>query len=73
MIVSGPTRCGGIRLLILTVSIVFSHLLELIHYYEITDISELNLPKNADISFPNGKDDLMNFEVMLRPEEGYYE
>lgn len=36
------------------------------------DISQLNLPKNADISFPNGKDDLMNFEVILRPEEGYY-
>jgi hypothetical protein len=43
--------------------------------YEInnlTDISELNLPKTTSISFPNGKDDLMNFEVTIRPDEGYY-
>lgn len=38
-----------------------------------TDISELNLPKNTDISFPNGKDDLMNFEIVLQPDEGYYQ
>ncbi|CAI9763699.1 unnamed protein product [Fraxinus pennsylvanica] len=36
------------------------------------DISELNLPKTCSISFPNGKDDLMNFEVTLQPEDGYY-
>ncbi|KAG9135770.1 hypothetical protein Leryth_002497 [Lithospermum erythrorhizon] len=36
------------------------------------DISELNLPKTCGISFPNGKDDLMNFEVTIRPDEGYY-
>ncbi|XP_068665781.1 NEDD8-conjugating enzyme Ubc12-like [Aristolochia californica] len=36
------------------------------------DISELNLPKTTTISFPNGKDDLMNFEVSIRPDEGYY-
>ncbi|KAK4584366.1 hypothetical protein RGQ29_022195 [Quercus rubra] len=36
------------------------------------DISELNLPKSCIISFPNGKDDLMNFEVSIRPDEGYY-
>lgn len=36
------------------------------------DISELNLPKTTSISFPNGKDDLMNFEVNIRPDEGYY-
>lgn len=36
------------------------------------DISELNLPKTTSISFPNGKDDLMNFEVTIRPDEGYY-
>ncbi|WRX16104.1 Ubiquitin-conjugating enzyme E2 - like 10 [Theobroma cacao] len=36
------------------------------------DISELNLPKTCSISFPNGKDDLMNFEVTIRPDEGYY-
>ncbi|KAG8497547.1 hypothetical protein CXB51_008886 [Gossypium anomalum] len=27
------------------------------------DITELNLPNCCTISFPNGKDDLMNFEV----------
>ncbi|XP_021832405.1 probable NEDD8-conjugating enzyme Ubc12-like [Prunus avium] len=36
------------------------------------DISELNLPKACEISFPNGKDDLMNFEVTIEPDEGYY-
>lgn len=38
----------------------------------LADISELNLPKSCIISFPNGKDDLMNFEVSIRPDEGYY-
>ncbi|GER37604.1 ubiquitin-conjugating enzyme family protein [Striga asiatica] len=38
----------------------------------IIDITELNLPKTCSISFPNGKDDLMNFEVTIRPDEGYY-
>ncbi|XP_042390601.1 NEDD8-conjugating enzyme Ubc12-like isoform X1 [Zingiber officinale] len=37
------------------------------------DISELNLPKSTDITFPNGKDDLMNFEISIRPDEGYYQ
>ncbi|KAK4752366.1 hypothetical protein SAY87_021164 [Trapa incisa] len=36
------------------------------------DISELNLPKSCSITFPDGKDDLMNFEVLIRPDEGYY-
>ncbi|XP_020246337.1 NEDD8-conjugating enzyme Ubc12-like isoform X2 [Asparagus officinalis] len=36
------------------------------------DISELNLPKTTTIAFPNGKDDLMNFEISIRPDEGYY-
>lgn len=36
------------------------------------DISELNLPKSCTISFPNGKDDLMTFEVTIKPDEGYY-
>ncbi|XP_038693081.1 NEDD8-conjugating enzyme Ubc12-like [Tripterygium wilfordii] len=36
------------------------------------DISELNLAKTCSIAFPNGKDDLMNFEVTIRPDEGYY-
>ncbi|XVE93552.1 hypothetical protein REPUB_Repub01dG0204700 [Reevesia pubescens] len=36
------------------------------------DISELNQPKTCSISFSNGKDDLMNFEVTIRRDEGYY-
>nr|XP_043634792.1 NEDD8-conjugating enzyme Ubc12-like [Erigeron canadensis]XP_043634794.1 NEDD8-conjugating enzyme Ubc12-like [Erigeron canadensis] len=37
------------------------------------DISELNLPKSCSISFPNGKDDLMTFEISMKPDEGYYQ
>ena len=36
------------------------------------DIGFFNLPKTCNIAFPNGKDDLMNFEVTIRPDEGYY-
>ncbi|GMP38050.1 hypothetical protein CsSME_00009461 [Camellia sinensis var. sinensis] len=36
------------------------------------DIGELNLPKSCTMAFPSGKDDLMNFEVTIRPDEGYY-
>ncbi|CAI9110715.1 OLC1v1010784C1 [Oldenlandia corymbosa var. corymbosa] len=36
------------------------------------DMSELNLPKTCKITFPNGKDDLMHFEISIRPDEGYY-
>lgn len=36
------------------------------------DISELNLPKSCNISFPGGKDDLMNFEISIKPDDGYY-
>ncbi|ESQ50583.1 hypothetical protein EUTSA_v10022872mg [Eutrema salsugineum] len=36
------------------------------------DITELNLPESCTISFPNGKNDLMNFEVTIKPDEGYY-
>ncbi|CAF2038497.1 BnaA09g09660D [Brassica napus] len=36
------------------------------------DITELNLPKSCSISFPNGKNDLMNFEVTIKPDDGYY-
>lgn len=38
----------------------------------LVDVSELNLPKTCNISFPNGKDNLMEFEVIIRPDEGYY-
>lgn len=36
------------------------------------DISELDLPKNVSIRFPEGKDKIMNFEIILKPEEGMY-
>ncbi|XP_050136744.1 NEDD8-conjugating enzyme Ubc12-like isoform X3 [Malus sylvestris] len=36
------------------------------------DISELNMPEECKISFPNGKDDLMDFEITITPYRGYY-
>jgi len=35
------------------------------------DIAQLDIPKNATIKFPN-KDDIMKFEVTVKPEEGSY-
>ncbi|KAL6537993.1 CAAX prenyl protease [Orobanche gracilis] len=32
----------------------------------------MNLPKTCSIAFRNGKDDLMNLEVTIRPDDGYY-
>ncbi|KAL5819430.1 hypothetical protein ACOSQ4_023272 [Xanthoceras sorbifolium] len=37
------------------------------------DIAELNLPQTCTIKFPSGKDDLMHFEVSVKPDDGYYE
>ncbi|XP_026420375.1 NEDD8-conjugating enzyme Ubc12-like [Papaver somniferum] len=31
-----------------------------------------NLPQTTKISFPNGKDELINFEIIIRPDEVYY-
>ncbi|XP_039126288.1 NEDD8-conjugating enzyme Ubc12-like [Dioscorea cayenensis subsp. rotundata] len=36
------------------------------------DIAELNLPSTTAIIFPNGKDDLMKFDISICPDEGYY-
>ncbi|KAH0700295.1 hypothetical protein KY290_016158 [Solanum tuberosum] len=36
------------------------------------DITELNLPRSCTISFPDGKDKLMNFEIKIQPDGGYY-
>jgi len=36
------------------------------------DISELDLPNGATITFPEGKDKIMNFEIVLKPDEGLY-
>jgi ubiquitin-conjugating enzyme E2 M len=35
-------------------------------------MSELSLPSNCSMNFPEGKDKLMHFEITIRPEEGYY-
>ncbi|RZC81643.1 hypothetical protein C5167_044235, partial [Papaver somniferum] len=32
----------------------------------------INLPQTTKISFPNGKDELINFEIIIRPDEVYY-
>ena len=37
-----------------------------------TDISELNLPKQIKITFPNGPDKLDRFDIVVSPDEGYY-
>jgi len=36
------------------------------------DVSELNLAKGTTIEFPNGKDKLLEFNVTLKPDEGYH-
>ena len=36
------------------------------------DMSELNLAKGTTISFPDGKDKLLHFEIFLKPEDGIY-
>ena len=36
------------------------------------DISELALPRSMSIAFPNGRDDLLNFIITVKPDEGYY-
>jgi len=35
------------------------------------DLSQIDIPKNATMTFPN-KDDITNFDVTVRPEEGSY-
>eukprot|EP00298_Acanthocystis_sp_HF-20_P027667 c5873_g1_i1.p1 GENE.c5873_g1_i1~~c5873_g1_i1.p1 ORF type:complete len:180 (+),score=34.30 c5873_g1_i1:35-574(+) len=36
------------------------------------DMSKLELPGTCKIEFPNGPDDIMNFNITISPEEGYY-
>ncbi|KAK9826184.1 hypothetical protein WJX81_005402 [Elliptochloris bilobata] len=36
------------------------------------DISELNLGKGVSLTFPEGKDKLLTFEITIRPDEGTY-
>lgn len=35
------------------------------------DVNELDIPSSIEVSFPD-PDDLMNFQLSLSPEEGYY-
>eukprot|EP00245_Coleochaete_scutata_P000282 TRINITY_DN10354_c0_g1_i1.p1 TRINITY_DN10354_c0_g1~~TRINITY_DN10354_c0_g1_i1.p1 ORF type:complete len:185 (-),score=42.03 TRINITY_DN10354_c0_g1_i1:1115-1669(-) len=37
------------------------------------DITELNLAKTTSIAFPHGRDNLLNFEINIKPDEGYYQ
>ncbi|GAX84677.1 hypothetical protein CEUSTIGMA_g12098.t1 [Chlamydomonas eustigma] len=36
------------------------------------DMAELSLPSNISITFPDGAEKLMHFEIMIRPDEGIY-
>ena len=36
------------------------------------DLTELTLPSNIKISFPEGKEKPMHFEITIRPDEGMY-
>jgi ubiquitin-conjugating enzyme E2 M len=38
---------------------------------EIVNINELNLAETTSIFFPNGKDNLLTFEITIQPYEGY--
>lgn len=54
------------------ISYLYKEYVVTFEYNIVVDISELNLPKSCTISFPNGKDDLMTFEISIKPDEGYY-
>ncbi|KAL4565236.1 hypothetical protein LXL04_029322 [Taraxacum kok-saghyz] len=34
--------------------------------------TKIKLPRNCTISFPNGNEDIMNFDVTITPEDGFY-
>merc|ERR1711977_709496 len=36
------------------------------------DMQELSLGSNTSISFPEGKDNLLAFDITLKPEEGFW-
>jgi ubiquitin-conjugating enzyme E2 M len=41
-------------------------------YHRLTkDLSQIDIPKNAVMNFPN-KDDITNFEVTVKPEDGSF-
>lgn len=36
------------------------------------DLSELNLPDNISIYFPDGSEKILDFEITIIPKEGYH-
>ena len=38
----------------------------------VVDVSELKSDKGVEIDFFNGRDDLMNFKVKVRPDDGFH-
>ncbi|WIA12475.1 hypothetical protein OEZ86_003435 [Tetradesmus obliquus] len=36
------------------------------------DLTELQLPSNINIAFPEGREKPMHFEITIKPDEGYY-
>jgi ubiquitin-conjugating enzyme E2 M len=36
------------------------------------DLTELQLPSNININFPEGREKPMHFEITIKPDEGYY-
>ncbi|KAL4591703.1 hypothetical protein LXL04_004674 [Taraxacum kok-saghyz] len=36
------------------------------------DFTELSVPTNCEVTFPNGNEDIMNFDFMIKPSEGFY-
>ena len=53
--------------------IIFSSILVfVITNIYISDFTELSLPRNCEISFPNGEEDFMVFDVAIKPNAGFY-
>ncbi|KAL4579002.1 hypothetical protein LXL04_015137 [Taraxacum kok-saghyz] len=42
------------------------------HQTEKQDFTELSVPTNCEVTFPNGNEDIMNFDFVIKPSEGFY-
>lgn len=60
--------CRAWRVLLLQCMNGPLHLLLAAH----ADLTELQLPSNININFPEGKEKPMHFEISIKPDEGYY-
>lgn len=49
-----------------------SALTQLVFFVCAVDLTELSLPSNIQINFPEGKEKPMHFEISIKPDEGYY-